>query len=189
MRGRFGPTRPGDLDWTGWCGHEKVRLHFKLKSFIMKNSHWCINPACCCLFNYFETGMYCPHYWPHSLVTSALLEKWLIGIFFFSKWHMIHQFLSLIRCIYPLCIRKDPFSHSQDADQVMQQSSLHVGVGRGLHLRMEVMAIPRVGGVRSVTAPCSRADSSFTVQRFSMSLPMVNKDVLLPKSCRNLFIS
>lgn len=145
-------------------------------------------PVCCCLFNYFETGMYCPHYRPHSLVTRALLEEWLIGIFFKTRTHD-SCFCRWAFVFFPsvhLCILKGPLSHSQDTDQVKQQSSLHVGVGRGLHLRM---AIPRVAGVHCVTAPCSRADSPFTVQRFRMSLPMVNKDVLLPKSCRNLFIS
>lgn len=81
----------------------------------------------------------------------------------------------------------------------MQQTSLHVGEG-GLHLWTEAEAIPwgrRVGvWVYVLSQLCAAKPdpvqswlSIHTVQRSSMSLQMINKDVLLPKSHRILAFS
>lgn len=81
----------------------------------------------------------------------------------------------------------------------MQQLSLHVGVGGGGRSAFEDGGHGHTlgGGVGGCMFCHSSVQQTWsvqswlsihTVQRFSMSLQMVNKDVLLPKSCRNLFV-
>lgn len=77
----------------------------------------------------------------------------------------------------------------------MQQLSLHVGVGSAFEDGGHGHTLG--GGVGGCMFCHSSVQQTWsvqswlsihTVQRFSMSLQMVNKDVLLPKSCRNLFV-
>lgn len=58
-----------------WFVNDKDRLHFKLKSLEMEENNDVSILFVAAYLLFFETGMYCSHYRPHSLVRRALFNK------------------------------------------------------------------------------------------------------------------